>query len=88
MTHYELVTRPRSKNVDIVRRSIPDNEWHHVATIASLETGRLLVAQLNIGADVTDQDNTERDEKRIKRGKKWPRTAQRRSKTREQSRQN
>ena len=44
---YLIVSRPRTKRVDIVRNGIPGGELHHVATCESLETARTLVALLN-----------------------------------------
>ncbi len=56
-THYEIVTRLRSKNVDVIRQTLPEGEWHHVATVAGIESARILVRQLNLGAEITDKED-------------------------------
>ncbi len=53
-THYEIVTRLRSKNTDIISCAIAGGEWNHVATVPTIEAARILVRQLNFGAEITD----------------------------------
>ncbi len=51
---YQILIRPRTKRVDIMRRSIPSTEWHHIATCESLEIARGLVTLMNIGVNVVE----------------------------------
>jgi len=68
-THYEIVTRLRSKNTDIISCAIAGGEWNHVATVPSIEAARILVRQLNLGA-AAEADAEVHVATRAKRGRK------------------
>ena len=66
-SEYVLVQRPRTNATDIVRRMIsPKDEWYFVATIASVETARELVRLLNLGAEITDQEEHRKTRRKTK----------------------